>query len=245
MAAFCPALRYAPAPGGAGGWWSGPITPIRSTERVLDLLDDIHHHRPVYTISGGELCHLLSCRESHCRHPWMERIRPEDLVRTFDARLYYSGGHDDPRCWITGIDLTNGRHMWSDGSICPFLSSLVVQNELGLDGRHRGGFHEPRVRVACVVDSLPADRDLDRGRACKHGRLSPGRHQTERPVLVPVWEEVPKVPPPAGPGLRAAGEIGRWLMQLSVMANWWGPVLFAIHTPMCYDSGNNNFAILH
>jgi hypothetical protein len=34
-------------------------------------------------------------------------------------------------------------------------------------------------------------------------------------------------------------------MQLSVMANWWGPVLFAIHTPMCYDSGNNNFAILH
>jgi len=53
----------------------------------------------------------------------MERIRPEDLVRTFETRLYYSGGHDDPRCWITGIDLTNGRHMWSDGSICPFLSS--------------------------------------------------------------------------------------------------------------------------
>lgn len=53
----------------------------------------------------------------------MERIRPEDLVRTFEVRFYYSGGHDDPRCWITGIDLTNGRHIWSDGSICPFLSS--------------------------------------------------------------------------------------------------------------------------
>jgi len=122
MAAFCAALRYVPVPGGAEGWY-GPVTPIQSTERLLDLLDDIHHNRPIYTVAGGELRHLPACRERHCSHPWMERIRPEDLVRTFETRLYYSGGHDDPRCWITGIDLTNGRHMWSDGSICPFLSS--------------------------------------------------------------------------------------------------------------------------
>jgi len=123
MAVFYPELHYAPEPSGAGGWWSGPITPISSAERLHDLLDDIHHHRPVYTVAGGELRHLPACREYHCTHPWMEQVRPEDLVRTFDARFYYSGGHDDPRCWITGIDLTNGRHMWSDGSICPFLSS--------------------------------------------------------------------------------------------------------------------------
>ena len=123
MATFCPALPYTPESGAAGGWWSGPMTPIRSAERLLDLLDDIHHHRPVYTLAGGELRHLPACREHHCTHPWMEPVRPENLMRTFDARFYYSGGHDDPRCWITGIDATNGRHMWSDGSICPFLSS--------------------------------------------------------------------------------------------------------------------------
>jgi len=126
MAAFCPALRYSPESGGAGGWWSGPLTPVRSAERLLDLLDDIHHHRPVYTVMGAELRHLPSCREGHCPHSWMDRIRPQDLVRTFEARFYYSGGHDDPRCWIAGIDLTNGQHMWSDGSICPFMSASTT-----------------------------------------------------------------------------------------------------------------------
>ncbi len=126
MVAFCPALRYTPEAGGTGGWWSGPLTPVRSAERLLDLLDDIHHHRPVYTVVDAELRHLPACREGHCPHSWMDRIRPEDLVHTFEGRLYYSGGHDDPRCWITGIDQTNGRHMWSDGSICPFISSSAT-----------------------------------------------------------------------------------------------------------------------
>src|SRR5258708_3111695 len=126
MLAFYPALRYTPEAGGTGGWWSGPLTPVRSAERLLDLLDDIHHHRPVYTVVDAELRHLPACREGHCPHSWMDRIRPEDLVHTFEGRLYYSGGHDDPRCWITGIDQTNGRHMWSDGSICPFISSSAT-----------------------------------------------------------------------------------------------------------------------
>jgi len=127
MAAFCPDLIYRPDPE-AGGSWSGPITPIKSTERLLDLLDDIHHNNAVYMASGAELRHLRACGKTHCKHPWMEGIQPEDFLRTFDARITYSGGRDDPRCWITGIDLTNGRHMWTDGSICPFLSSSNTWN---------------------------------------------------------------------------------------------------------------------
>lgn len=69
MATFCQALLYTPESGAAGGWWSGSITPIRSAERLLDLLDDIRHHRPIYTLPGGELCHLPTCRERHCTHP--------------------------------------------------------------------------------------------------------------------------------------------------------------------------------
>jgi SEC-C motif-containing protein len=126
MAAFCPALPYTPESMGSGGWWSGPLTPVRSVERLPDLLDDIHHHNPIYTAPGAELRHLASCQASHCKHEWMDKVRPEELVRTFDATIYYSGGHDDPRCRIKGIDLTNGRHMWTDGSICPFMSSSAA-----------------------------------------------------------------------------------------------------------------------
>lgn len=125
MAAFCPDLIYAPALGG-GGSWAGLITPVKSTERLLDLLDDLHHNKPVYMAAGAELRHLPACERSHCVHPWTARVRPEDLLRTFEARITYSGGHDDPRCWISGIDQTNGRHMWNDGSICPFLSSSTT-----------------------------------------------------------------------------------------------------------------------
>jgi len=128
MAGFCPALLYAPAPNGVGGIWSGPITPVRSAERLLDLLDDIHHNRAAYTAAGGELRHLPSCSATHCKHAWMDQVQPGELLRTFDARFYYSGGHDDPRCWIAGIGQTNGRHMWSDGSICPFMSSATTWN---------------------------------------------------------------------------------------------------------------------
>lgn len=126
MAGICPVLLYATAPDGVGGTWTGPITPVRSAERLMDLLDDIHHNEPVYTAAGGELRHLTSCSATHCRHAWMDQIQPSELTRTFDARIYYSGRHDDPRCWITGIDAKNGRHMWSDGSICPFLSSSAT-----------------------------------------------------------------------------------------------------------------------
>lgn len=126
MAEFCPALVYVPDPSGVGGLWSGPIAPIRSAERLLDLLDDIHHRNPVYTTQNAELRHLKECQESHCKHPWMDQVRPEELVQQFDVRIYYSGGRDDPRCWIKGIDVTNGRHMWRDGSICPFMSSSAA-----------------------------------------------------------------------------------------------------------------------
>lgn len=126
MAAFCPALRYASEPQGAGGWWSGPMTPIKSIERLLDLLDDIHHNNPVYIAPGAELRHLPACHAVHCKHPWMDMVRPEELVQKFEVRIYYSGGHDDPRCLIKGIDSTNCRHMWSDSSICPFMSSSAT-----------------------------------------------------------------------------------------------------------------------
>ena len=121
MAAFCPALIYSPEP--AGGSWCGSITPIKATEDLPYLLDDIHHNKPVYMALEAEIRHDPACCKGHCQHLWMEQVRPHSLMRTFDAQVSYSGSRNDPRCWVAGIDRTNCRHMWSDGSICPFLSS--------------------------------------------------------------------------------------------------------------------------
>jgi hypothetical protein len=126
MAVFCRELVYKPDHSGIGGWWSGRITPLKAIEHLLELLDDIHHHKPVDTAAHAELRHLSGCTAEHCHHAWMDKVRPNELLRSFNIRVGYSGTKADPRCWVEGINLQNGRHMWTDGSICPFKSSSAT-----------------------------------------------------------------------------------------------------------------------
>ena len=126
MAAFCPNFSYAPDISGVGGSWTGTIAPLASLDRLNDLLDDLHHRRAVFTVANATLRHLPGCTTDHCEHEWMNRVRSDELRREFTTRVYYSGTHEDPRCWVEGIDQTNGRHMWTDGSICPFMSSTAA-----------------------------------------------------------------------------------------------------------------------
>lgn len=128
MAEFCPDLLFQNDPTTEGGFWAGPLKPLRDSERIWELLDDIHHNRPVYTAWRGTIRHIPECSATHHRHDWMEHLRPDELMRSFSIHLYYGGGSEDPRCWVDGIDRTNGRHMWDDGSICPFLSSKSSWN---------------------------------------------------------------------------------------------------------------------
>jgi hypothetical protein len=126
MKEFCPNLPYASDLSGIGVSWMGIITPLTRPKHLLELLDDIHHNRPVFAVANAALQHLPCCAVTHCSHDWMNCLRPDELLREFTVRIYYSGTHEDPRCWIQGIDGTNGRHMWSDGSICPFMSSTAA-----------------------------------------------------------------------------------------------------------------------
>jgi hypothetical protein len=126
MTAFCLNLSYALDASGLGGSWTGTIAPLASSEQLTLLLDDIHHRRAVFTVANAGLQHLPGCAADHCQHDWMDRIRSDELLREFNARIYYSGTHEDPRRFIEGINLTNGRHMWTDGSICPFMSSTAA-----------------------------------------------------------------------------------------------------------------------
>lgn len=121
MAQFCPRLAY--HPDGEGGFWTGELTPLKNVEYLFSLLDDLYRNRPIFLALHGEIRHDPNCAFEHERHDWMGRIKPVELLRTFHVRIFYSGGPEDPRCWVEGITQSNCRHMWRDGSICPFLSS--------------------------------------------------------------------------------------------------------------------------
>lgn len=126
MAVFCPGLVYQPDALTEGGSWTGELRPLCALDGLQELLDDIYHHRAVYTAWQGELRHLADCHADHHRHDWMEKVRPEALLRPFMIRVYYAGGQDHPRCWVEGINGENGRHLWGDGSLCPFMASEDV-----------------------------------------------------------------------------------------------------------------------
>ncbi|MCI0723819.1 MAG: SEC-C domain-containing protein [Acidobacteria bacterium] len=127
MAEFCPDFGYRPLPGvaGGGGQWKGTIrpAPLGNPDELEKLLDDIHHHHPVYGAPNGELRHLSTCTAQHCRHSWMDQIH--DLRVEFSVLIFYSGGRDHPRCWVLSPEIppAKRRHFWNDGSICPFLAS--------------------------------------------------------------------------------------------------------------------------
>jgi hypothetical protein len=125
MTEFCPNLVLQPGAMTEGAWWCGELRPLRNLESSAYILDDIHHHRNVMTAWQGEIRHLETCNAIHDRHEWMEHVSNTELLRSFNIRVFYSGGAEDPRCWVGGITPVNGRHVWGDGSICPFLSSKI------------------------------------------------------------------------------------------------------------------------
>ncbi len=124
MAEFCPNLVYeAVPPAGDGGIWRGRIQPVVSHGHLEEILDDIHHHRLVYGAPRGELRHHDSCAGPHCRHDWMDQIT--DLRIPFEIEISHDGSREQPKCWVVSphIPPEKRRHMWADGSICPFLAS--------------------------------------------------------------------------------------------------------------------------
>jgi hypothetical protein len=100
--------------------WTGKVQPIRTTERLEDLLDDIHCERPFYVLSGGEVLHHPECEAEHTSHGWAEKLTNPYAVYELEVR--HGGGRRHPKVYVRDpvIPEEKRRHMFGDGSICPY-----------------------------------------------------------------------------------------------------------------------------
>jgi hypothetical protein len=110
--------------GGEVGVWRGVIQPVRTLAGLDQVLDDVVNERPIRVV-GGEVRHRQQCDAVHRRHAWMDR--PLFWRTRFELEVRYDGGRGDPRCWIRWPPVVTLQkptpHVWSDGSVCPFMSS--------------------------------------------------------------------------------------------------------------------------
>jgi hypothetical protein len=105
---------------GREAFWTGKVQPIRTTDRLEDLLDDIHHERPFYILPGGEVLHHPACRTPHAHHGWAESLTNPHVV--YELEIRYGGGRRHPKAYVRDPILTEGKrkHIFRDGSICPY-----------------------------------------------------------------------------------------------------------------------------
>lgn len=102
------------------GVWKGRVQPIKRTEGVGELLDDLDHDREV-RLAGDEILHLTTCTADHVRAAWVERII--ELRKPFDLEVHYDGSRAPPRCYVLFPVILTWKHMWHDWSICDSLAS--------------------------------------------------------------------------------------------------------------------------
>lgn len=102
------------------GIWTGKVQPIRTTDKLEELLDDIHHERPFYILPDGDVLHHPRCVASHTHHGWAERLANPHIVYELEVR--YGGGMQHPRAYVLApvFPKEKRRHMFGDGSICPY-----------------------------------------------------------------------------------------------------------------------------
>jgi len=100
--------------------WKGQVQPIRTMDHLADLLDDIHRERPVWVQMGGEVSHHPACTSAHEHNGWVDKLT--DPFVSFDLELRYGGGRKHPKAFVRRpvLQESKARHLFNDGSICPY-----------------------------------------------------------------------------------------------------------------------------
>jgi hypothetical protein len=100
--------------------WTGRIQPIQTTDRLEELLDDIHNEHNFYVLPGGEVLHHPTCTASHTNHGWAEKLTNPHAVYELEVR--YGGGREHPKVYVRDpvLPKDNRPHTFGDDSICPY-----------------------------------------------------------------------------------------------------------------------------
>lgn len=123
MKEYFPEFSLSGLPIGTGpvAVWKGRVQPIRSTEHLEELLDDIYHERPVIMQASGIIEHSPSCVADHCHHLWMERV--SNPFVEFKLEVRYGGGETHPTAFVRDPIVPyfkRRKHHFNDGALCAY-----------------------------------------------------------------------------------------------------------------------------
>lgn len=101
--------------------WKGRLRPIVSAERLEEVLDEIHHERPVMMRAGGTIEHQPDCAAEHCRHGWMDKV--SSPFPEYKLEVQYGGGEAHPRAYVRDPVVPffkREKHHYKDGALCAY-----------------------------------------------------------------------------------------------------------------------------
>lgn len=127
MGKYFPQFSLAGLPLGTGptAVWKGWVQPIRSTDHLEEMLDDLFHQRPVVMKAGGIIEHDPNCTAEHCRHEWMENV--SNPFVEYKLEVQYAGGDVHPSAYVRDPVVPSykwWKHHYDDGSLCAYPSWL-------------------------------------------------------------------------------------------------------------------------
>lgn len=129
MKEYFPQFSLSGLPIGTGptAVWKGWVQPLRSIERLEEVLDDIFHERPVVMKAGGIIEHHSNCAAEHCRHEWMEKVLNPFVEYKLEVR--YGGGKTHPSAYVRDPVVPyfkRQKHHYNDGSLCAYPAWLDI-----------------------------------------------------------------------------------------------------------------------
>ena len=129
MGEYFPQFSLAGLPLGTGptAVWKGWVQPIRSTDHLEELLDDLFHERPVVMKAGGIIEHDPNCSAVHCRHAWMGKV--SNPFVQYKLEVQYAGGEAHPVAYVRDPAVPRSKwwkHHYDDGSLCAYPSWLDI-----------------------------------------------------------------------------------------------------------------------
>jgi hypothetical protein len=129
MRLYFPEFSLSGLPLGTGpvAVWKGRLRPVVDAVPQEEILDDIHHGRPVMMRAGGIIEHRPDCAAEHCHHDWMVKVLAS--FPEYKLEVQYGGGQAHPRAYVRNPVVPffkREKHHYKDGALCAYPPWLGV-----------------------------------------------------------------------------------------------------------------------